>query len=412
MIADLTYYKLLEIEPDADEKEIRSSYKKLSTKYHPDKNSNLPVEKKQETTEKYKKIQIAYKVLSDPDKRFLYDKYGIDEKTGKLNGEKFTEMYDSGYLSGQRKKNKKQKFKIRDVKTNVIMSLDQCYKGYDARVTYTRFDIKNKSSTTEDIMCHACNGIGYHEILDNRDYILKKLRKKCDVCDGSCVDKNYIILRGVTKTVKIPAGIYEWRCVIVKGEGNEIPSTNGARTDLKIIIKELRKHKVLQTNKSAYYNKGHLEFFRGIGEKIYNLRVKLDITQLQLTCGSVIFFNHVNKSLVNIYIPPDITSRVLKVPGLGLPVWDGNKGEYGDLIIRLVTIPSLKKLDDSKRSEIWKLSTGRKLEMPKKDTLVAKDFDELDDDDENALALKMYLNANINWDDSDADAEPPDCKQM
>lgn len=412
MIADLTYYKLLEIDPDSTEKEIRSAYKKLSTKYHPDKNSNLSTEKKKNTTELYKKIQTAYKVLADSHKRFLYDKYGIDEKTGKLNGEKFTEMYDAGYLSGQRKKHKKQKFKIRDVKTNVIMSLDQCYKGYDARVTYTRFDIKSQSASLEDIMCHACDGIGYHEILDNRDYILKKLKKKCDVCDGSGVDKNYIILRGVTTTVKIPAGIYEWRSVIVKGEGNEIPGTNGKRTDLKVIIKELRKHKVTQASKSSYYNKGYLEFFRGIGEKIYNLRVKLEVTQLQLTCGSVIFFNHVSKSIVSVYIPPNTTSRVLKVPGLGLPIWDGNAGEYGDLVIRLVIIPPLKKLSDAKRAEIWKIATGRKLEQPIKDTRIAKDFDELDDDDENALALKMYLNANINWDDSDADAEPPDCKQM
>lgn len=407
MIADLTYYKLLEVESNATDKEIRSSYKKLCTKYHPDKNTNLPIEKKTESTELYKKIQTAYKILSDPSKRFLYDKYGIDEKTGKLNGEKFSEMYDAGYLSGYRKKKKNNNFKIRDVKADIIMSLEQCYKGHIANVTYTRFDIKKKSSTLEDIMCHNCEGLGYHEILDNKDCILKKLKKTCDVCGGSCIDKNYIIPKGITKQVEIPAGIYEGRTVIVKGEGNEIPGS-GKRTDLRVIIKELRKHKIIQKKKSTYYKEGTVEFFRGIGEKIYNLRVKLEVSYLQLLCGATISFNHVNNSLVNVYIPPNTTSCVLCAKGLGLPVWNGKEGEYGDLIIRLLI--TNKKLNENKRKEIWKIATGKELQLPNEKTVTAEDFDELDDDDENSIPLKMHLNAHIDWDNSEA--EPPDCKQM
>ena len=414
MIADLTYYRLLEIEPEATEKEVRAAYKKMCAKYHPDKTRNLRGKKKEEATERFKKIQTAYKVLSNKHKRFLYDKYGIDEKTGKLNGEKFNEMYDAGYLSGRRrkkKKKKKHKFKIKDAKANIIMSLDQCCKGFDARVTFNRNDIKKKYATLDDVMCHSCEGRGYHEILDDRDYILRKHKKKCELCDGKCVDKDYILERGVTKTVKIPPGIYEGRTVILKGEGNEIPGTNGKRTDLRVIIKELRKHKVNQTSKSTYYRKGPLEFFRGIGEKIYNLRVRLEVNRVQLLCGTIVTFNHVNKSLVQVYIPCDTTSRILRVPGLGLPVWEDDKDEtkdFGDLIIRLENSP--RKLSEKKREDIWKIATGKKLGKPPKKMPTAEDFDEADDDDEDAIALRMYLNANINWDNSDA--EPPDCKQM
>ena len=421
MIADLTYYKLLEISPEANEQEIRTSYKKLCIKYHPDKNTGKTVETKTESTEQYKKIQQAYKILSDPNKRFMYDRYGIDEKTGRLNGEKFNEMYDAGYLSGKKRKKRKPKnnnsnFKIKDVRANIIMSLEQCYEGCSTQVTYTRFDIKKKNSTIEDVMCNICNGIGYHEILDNNDYIFKKFKKKCIACNGTCIDKEYIIQRGVTKIVKIPAGIYEGRTVILKGEGNEIPNTNGKRTDLRGIIKELRKQQIIQTSESTYHYKGHLDFYRGIGEKIYNLRVIFEITYLQLVCGTYIAFNHLNKEIVYVNIPPNTISRVLRVPGLGLPVWDGKEGERGDLIIRLEIIQSNinLSLNDKKRKEIWKIATGKILVIqPKKEILpTAEDFNELDDDDEKSFLLRTRLNYQHYQHYDDSDVEPPDYKLM
>ena len=67
------YYELLGINKNADENEIKKAYRKLAIIYHPDKS---PADKKEEYTEKFKKISEAYEVLSDPEKKKKYDMFG------------------------------------------------------------------------------------------------------------------------------------------------------------------------------------------------------------------------------------------------------------------------------------------------------------------------------------------------
>ena len=69
-----SYYDVLEISKDADENEIKKSFRKMATKWHPDKNLN----NREEATEKFKEISQAYEILSDPEKKEKYDKYGDD----------------------------------------------------------------------------------------------------------------------------------------------------------------------------------------------------------------------------------------------------------------------------------------------------------------------------------------------
>ena len=72
----MDYYKELEISKDANEQEIRSAYKKLALKWHPDRNPN----NKEQSEEKFKRISESYQVLSDSDKRKKYDVYGNNNK--------------------------------------------------------------------------------------------------------------------------------------------------------------------------------------------------------------------------------------------------------------------------------------------------------------------------------------------
>ena len=67
------YYEILKVSKNATYEEIKEAYRKLVLKYHPDK---VPPEKKKEAEEKFKEISEAYEVLSDPEKRKLYDTYG------------------------------------------------------------------------------------------------------------------------------------------------------------------------------------------------------------------------------------------------------------------------------------------------------------------------------------------------
>jgi DnaJ-related protein SCJ1 len=65
------YYKILELDKDATESEIKKAFRRLSVKYHPDKNPG-----DQEAAQKYLKVNKAYEALNDPEKKQLYDLYG------------------------------------------------------------------------------------------------------------------------------------------------------------------------------------------------------------------------------------------------------------------------------------------------------------------------------------------------
>ncbi|KAI6250724.1 DnaJ subfamily B member 4 [Erysiphe necator] len=73
MVAEKKLYDALEIDPSASQDEVKKAYRKMALKHHPDKNKDNP-----SSAEKFKVISQAYEILSDPEKRSLYDKYGLD----------------------------------------------------------------------------------------------------------------------------------------------------------------------------------------------------------------------------------------------------------------------------------------------------------------------------------------------
>ncbi|GAM86689.1 hypothetical protein ANO11243_047080 [Dothideomycetidae sp. 11243] len=73
MVADTKLYTLLSVEPSATDIEIKKGYRKAALKWHPDKNKDNP-----QAAEKFKEVSEAYEILSDPEKRKIYDQYGLD----------------------------------------------------------------------------------------------------------------------------------------------------------------------------------------------------------------------------------------------------------------------------------------------------------------------------------------------
>ena len=93
-IINTKFYDLLEISKDSSLREIKKSYYKQSQKYHPDKHININEQQKRDFTEKFKNINNAYSVLSDPEKKYMYDKFGIDSKKKEtISSDLFTEIF-------------------------------------------------------------------------------------------------------------------------------------------------------------------------------------------------------------------------------------------------------------------------------------------------------------------------------
>merc|ERR1719201_3208920 len=102
--ADTTkFYKLLEVEKNASEAEIKKAYRKMAIKHHPDKGGD---------PEKFKEITRAYEVLSDADKRSTYDRFGeegLEEGGGGDPSDIFAQMFGGGGGGGGRRQKKKTK---------------------------------------------------------------------------------------------------------------------------------------------------------------------------------------------------------------------------------------------------------------------------------------------------------------
>lgn len=159
----IDYYKILEIQTTASEAEIKTAYRKLARKYHPDLNPNDENAKK-----KFQLINEANEVLSDPEKRKKYDKYGKDwkhadeyEKASQQQGQSrgrsgqkqnndysgdfsgdFSEFFESMYGNGFKNKNKQSKYRGEDLNAELHLNLIDVYKTQQQTLTVNGKNIR------------------------------------------------------------------------------------------------------------------------------------------------------------------------------------------------------------------------------------------------------------------------------
>lgn len=189
MVKDTKYYDILEVKPTATETELKKAYRKLALKYHPDKNPN--------EGERFKLISQAYEVLSDSQKREVYDRYGeegIKEGGGGGGGmhnpmDIFNMFFGGG---GTRERETKAK----DTIHTLSVSLEQIYKGATRKMKLTR-----------EVICKKCKGSGGEGSSDV---------SKCSRCDGRGIEiKRVQIAPGFVQTAQT-------RCSTCRGEGEVI----------------------------------------------------------------------------------------------------------------------------------------------------------------------------------------------
>ena len=251
-MSTICYYELLEISKESSKGEIKKAYRKMAMKYHPDKN---PGDKKAE--EMFKEINEAYQVLSDDEKKSIYDRYGREGLEG--HGQRgqgggfggfddlssvFEEMFGGGFGGGSRQRAQKSYNYNLDTQENVNLEFNEAIFG-------TKKTIKFKYKTAckgckgtgakggKLSSCGTCNGQGQVHMRQG----FMTFAQTCPTCNGagqsvkdkckSCKGKGYDE-KEETLAIDLPEGVNTGNRMRVGGKGNIAP--NGTRGDLYINI--------------------------------------------------------------------------------------------------------------------------------------------------------------------------------
>ena len=249
-MTEVDYYEVLEVSRDCSGAELKKSYRKLAMKYHPDRN---PDDK--EAEEKFKIVNEAYQVLSDEEKRSIYDRYGKAGLEGHGMGggfggggmddimDIFNSMFGGGGFGGggfgRTRRDPDQKYAL-DFEIELPLEFHEAVFGCEKKIdiTYKTPCTDCKGTGAKDAKletCDYCGGQG--QILMRQGPM--QFAQTCPKCQGrgrsikeqcgSCHGKGYHI-KDDSVTIKVPAGVDSGNRLRVQGYGNE--AKNGHRGDL------------------------------------------------------------------------------------------------------------------------------------------------------------------------------------
>ena len=266
------YYEVLGVDKSADDAAIKKAYRALAKKYHPDLN---PGDK--EAEQKFKEVNEAYDVLSDPDKRAKYDQYGhaaFDPASGMGGGAGFgdfgfdiSDIFSSffgGSASGASRRNGPMRGE--SVNVRLILTFEEAVFGCKKDVTYYKIQQcpdcggSGAAPGTSPKTCAACGGSGQVRVQQRTIFGMMQSAKTCDMCHGTgkTIENKCSHCRGtgferVQKTleVNIPAGIDDGQQITLRSQGSQ-GLNGGPAGDLNIII-SVRPHSVFERDGDDLY---------------------------------------------------------------------------------------------------------------------------------------------------------------
>ncbi len=255
IMTEVDFYEVLGISRTAGDEEIKKAYRKLAMKYHPDRNQG-----DKSAEEKFKEVQRAYEVLSDPQKRSTYDQFGHAGFSGNMgDGGGFSGSFDFGDIFSQMfgggGARQQQNHKGADLQYHIEITLEEAARGIKKKITiptHEECDVCHGSGAkagTSPVTCGMCGGSGVVQV---RQAIFQ-IQQTCPTCQGSgkqikdpCVKCHGDGLVKTRKTVEvsIPAGIDDGQRIRLSGEGE--PGKHGAASgDLYVMVK-VRPHQVFE----------------------------------------------------------------------------------------------------------------------------------------------------------------------
>ncbi len=331
------YYEVLGVDKNVTEAELKKAYRKVAKKYHPDTN---PGDKEAEA--KFKEAAEAYAVLSDPEKRSQYDRYGhaaFDQNGGggfggfgfdmSDMGDIFGDIFGDMFGGGSQRRQSNGPMKGANIKTTVRVKFEDAVFG-----------------TTQDLElplkdeCQACNGTGAQpghqpetctkcggkgQVVYTQQSLFGVVRnvQVCPECSGSgkvikykcsqCAGTGYVKSKKKIQ-VQVPAGIDNGQSIRIRGKGE--PGINGGeRGDLLVTVLVDR----------------HPTFKR----QEYDLFSSEPITFTQAALGGTITINTIDGPMEQQIAPGTQTDTKIKLKGKGVPTLR-NKNVRGDHYVTLV----------------------------------------------------------------------------
>ena len=322
-------YEVLGVGRNANADEIKKAYRKLAIKYHPDKN---PGDKSAE--EKFKEAASAYEILSDPEKKARYDRFGhagpgmgggfqgggmnmedIFSQFGDIFGDAFGGGAFGGFGGGRRGG---RVMKGSNLRVRLKLTLEEIANGAEKKIKVTKL-VRGKGS--EYGTCSTCGGNGQVRRVQSTFLGQMQTVTTCPTCGGMGQtvskrapgsDEHGLVREEVVVPIKIPAGVEEGMQLNVSGMGNEAPA-GGVPGDLLVVIEE-EAHPQLRRD--------------GI-----NLHHEIFISMVDAALGTTIEVPLVSgKAKVKVE-PGTQTNHMLRLRGKGLPDIHGRG--HGDLFVHV-----------------------------------------------------------------------------
>lgn len=312
-------YKVLGVEKTADINEIKRAYKKLVRTKHPDKGGDQ---------NEFQEIQKAYDILSDENKRKVYDDYGEEGiKEGREGGEEFTDPF-SFFTGGGSRKN--QRRRTRDVLQQIEVTLEELYLGKTKYIEITHYRIckdckgTGAKDTTKDYVCKGCNGKRVKLVIQRMGNTILQSQQTCPECRGEgtfleekdkckvCKGKK-VVKENKQLKLDLDKGAKDGKRYKFEGESDEVPECDPGD-----VVVEIRAAK-------------HKRFER-VGSDLY---YKADISLLEALTGFELIIKMLDDRQILVKTKPNESIQPGEkkcVRECGMPLFD-NPARYGNLYI-------------------------------------------------------------------------------
>ncbi len=379
------YYEVLGVDRNATADDIKSAYRKMALKWHPDRWVNGTDAEKKTAEENFKEASEAYSVLSDPDKKARYDRFGqaglggdgapdFSGGFGNLN-DILNELFGNGgfggfsgfggfggFGGGQRGGAQQRVMRGRDIRTRVRLTLEEIATGVEKEVTIERNEQcpdcggKGAVNASDVKTCPVCHGTGQEQRVTNGFFGQTITYTTCSRCGGegqvvsnpcrNCGGTG-LVRKRVSVKVRIPAGVEDGMQLTLKGEGHAAKA-GGINGDLLVVIEQIPHQELKREGKNLFYS------------KIISVTDAILGTEVSIPCLDGNY---------KIKVEPGTQSgTVVRLRGRGLPAVKGYGSGTGDLYVKyLVWIPKKLKSNEKSALESMRSSDSFKPDLSRED---------------------------------------------